>query len=285
MIKGIILDIDGVIIGQKIGFNSPTPHPDVIRALREIRLKGIFISLCTAKPHFAVDDIINLAKLDNFHISDGGSVIIDQINSVVVKKFVIEKPIAKDIIKTYLENDVYIEFYNGEDYFIQKNQHSEITKKHLHILQRNPVEVDLLAIESTLNEITKIMPIAKDEKDKIRLAEIFKPFQSKLTLHWGIHPVALPLQFGIITAPGISKKQGAIEIAKYYDVSFKDILGVGDSTSDWEFIQLCSYAGAVGNASKELKELIPQKGQGNFYIGKTVDENGILDIFSFFKAL
>lgn len=285
MIKGIILDIDGVIIGQKIGFNSPSPHPDVIRALREIRLKGIFISLCTAKPHFAVDDIINLAKLDNLHISDGGSVIIDPINSVVVKKFVIEKLIAKDIIKTYLENDVYIEFYNGEDYFIQKNQHSEITKKHLHILQRNPVEVDLLAIESTLNEITKIMPIAKDEKDKIRLAEIFKPFQSKLTLHWGIHPVALPLQFGIITAPGISKKQGAIEIAKYYDVSFKDILGVGDSTSDWEFIQLCSYAGAVGNASKELKELIPQKGQGNFYIGKTVDENGILDIFSFFKAL
>ena len=285
MIKGIILDIDGVIIGQKIGLNSPTPHPDVIRALREIRLKGIFISLCTAKPHFAVDDIINLAKLDNLHISDGGSVIIDPINSVVVKKFVIEKLIAKDIIKTYLENDVYIEFYNGEDYFIQKNQHSEITKKHLHILQRNPVEVDLLAIESTLNEITKIMPIAKDEKDKIRLAEIFKPFQSKLTLHWGIHPVALPLQFGIITAPGISKKQGAIEIAKYYDVSFKDILGVGDSTSDWEFIQLCSYAGAVGNASKELKELIPQKGQGNFYIGKTVDENGILDIFSFFKAL
>src|SRR3989344_1804715 len=280
MIKGIILDIDGVIIGQKIGLNSPTPHPDVIRALREIRSKGIFISLCTANPHFAVDDIINLAKLDNLHISDGGSVIIDPINSVVVKKFVIEKLIAKDIIKTYLENDVYIEFYNGEDYFIQKNQHSEITKKHLHILQRNPVEVDLLAIESTLNEITKIMPIAKDEKDKIRLAEIFKPFQSKLTLHWGIHPVALPLQFGIITAPGISKKQGAIEIAKYYDVSFKDILGVGDSTSDWEFIQLCSYAGAVGNASKELKELIPQKGQGNFYIGKTVDENGILDIFS-----
>src|SRR3989338_9450622 len=75
-IKGIILDIDGVIIGQKIGFNSPSPHPDVIRALREIRLKGIFISLCTAKPHFAVDDIINLAKLDNLHISDGGSVII-----------------------------------------------------------------------------------------------------------------------------------------------------------------------------------------------------------------
>lgn len=285
MIKGIILDIDGVIIGQKIGFNSPTPHTDVINALREIRSKGVFISLCTAKPHFAVDDIIKLAKLDNLHISDGGSVIIDPINSFVVKKYVIEKEIAKNIIKTYLENTVYIEFYNGEDYFIQKNQHCEITKKHSHILQRDPTEVDALAEESLLNEITKIMPIAKDEEDKKRLTEIFKPFQNRLTLHWGVHPVALPLQFGIITAPGISKKQAAIEIVKYYKTSFENVLGVGDSTSDWEFISLCKFAGAVGNASKELKDLIPRKGKGKFFVGKSVDENGILDIFSFFKVL
>ena len=241
--------------------------------------------MCTAKPHFAVDDIIKLAKLDNLHISDGGSVIIDPINSFVVKKFVIEKQIADDVIKTYLENNVYTEFYNGEDYFIQTDQHSEITKKHSHILQRNPVEVDSLVNESKLNEITKIMPIAKDEEDKKRLTEIFTPFQDKLTLHWGVHPVALPLQFGIITAPGISKKQAAIEIVKYYNVAFENVLGVGDSTSDWEFIQLCAFAGAVGNASKELKDLISQKGKDRFYVGKTVDENGILGIFSFFKVL
>ncbi len=129
------------------------------------------------------------------------------------------------------------------------------------------------------------MPIAKDEQDKQRLIKLFKPFKNKLTLQWGIHPIALPLQFGIITAPGISKKQGAIEIAKHYKVSFENILGIGDSTGDWEFIQLCSFAGAIGNASEELKELVSQKGKGKFFIGKTVDENGILDIFSFFKFL
>lgn len=285
MIKGIILDIDGVIIGQKIGFNSPTPHAEVINALREIRSKGIFVSLCTAKPHFAVDDIIKLAKLDNLHISDGGSVIIDPINSFVVKKFVIEKQTAKDVIKSYLENKVYTEFYNGNNYFIQKNQQSDITAKHSHILQRTPIKVDSLVNESSLNEITKIMPIAKDEEDKKKLTEIFAPFQNKLTLHWGVHPVALPLQFGIITAPEISKKQAATEIVKYYKTSFENVLGVGDSTSDWEFIQLCAFAGVVGNASKELKDLVAQKGRDKFCIGKTVDENGILDIFSFFKVL
>ena len=35
--KIIILDIDGVIVGEKIGFNSPDPHRDVIEKLKKIR--------------------------------------------------------------------------------------------------------------------------------------------------------------------------------------------------------------------------------------------------------
>lgn len=85
-IKGIILDIDGVIVGEKIGFNSPDPHPDVIKRLREIRKQGIFVSLCTGKPHFAIKSIIKAAELDNMHITDGGGVIIDPIDNIVVKK-------------------------------------------------------------------------------------------------------------------------------------------------------------------------------------------------------
>ncbi|KKR03169.1 MAG: hypothetical protein UT26_C0008G0030, partial [Microgenomates group bacterium GW2011_GWC1_39_12] len=35
-IKGIILDVDGVIVGEKIEFNSPYPHPDVIQTLKSL---------------------------------------------------------------------------------------------------------------------------------------------------------------------------------------------------------------------------------------------------------
>ncbi len=45
MIKAIILDVDGVIIGEKIGYNSPHPHPDVVTALKKVREKGIAICL------------------------------------------------------------------------------------------------------------------------------------------------------------------------------------------------------------------------------------------------
>lgn len=283
MIKAVILDVDGVIVGEKIGFNSPYPHTDVIQKLKEIRQNNISISLCTAKPHYSIQKIINEAKLNNLHITNGGGVIIDPLDNVILIKHAIKKSDAINVIQEYLNSNVYTEFYSVDDYFIQQDQQADITEKHTHILQQKPKIVSSLIDESKKQEITKIMPIAMNEEDKKRLIDIFTPFKDILTLSWGVHPVALPLQFGIITAKGISKKEGALEIAKNINVSPKEILGVGDSTSDWQFIQECGYAGAMGNASEELKELVKIK--ENHHVGGNVDENGILEIFRHFHLI
>lgn len=282
MIKGVILDVDGVIVGEKIGFNSPWPHPEVIQTLKRIESQGTFISLCTAKPHFAIDKIIQDAGLNNLHITDGGGVIINPIEGTVVKKHVIENTTAKRALKILLANNVYTEFYTVDDYFIQLNQVSTITKKHTHILQREPRQVIDIIHESFSQEITKIMPIARNEKDKERVTKLFNSTKSDLVLSWGVHPVALPLQFGIITAPRISKAEGAKEIAKFHQTTFDHMLGAGDSTSDWQFISLCKYAAAMGNASQELKKLVSSKGKERSFIGETVDDNGIIDILNHF---
>lgn len=282
MIKVIILDVDGVIVGEKIGFNSPNPHSEVIKRLKSIRQKGISISLCTAKPHYSIQKIIEEAGLMNLHITNGGGVIIDPIKNIILKKHVIDRDNAARVIKNYLNNNVYTEFYSVDEYFIQGNQKSDLTEIHAHILQRKPYIVDSLVDESKKQEIVKIMPISEDEEDKNRLVNLFATFKNDLTLSWGVHPIALPHLFGIITAKGISKKQASLEIAKSSNVKPEEMLGVGDSTSDWQFIEHCGYAGAMGNASNELKELIKIKGNKSF-IGKSVDENGILDIFDYFK--
>lgn len=278
-IKGIILDIDGVIVGEKIGFNSPWPHPAVIEALTKIRRQGIPICLITAKPHFAVSKIIKDAELKNPHITDGGSVIIDPIDNIIVKKHIIDKELATKALELFLQNSIYVEFYTVNDYFVQQNQVSEITQKHQHILQRSPVIVPSLIEEVTKLEITKIMPIAQNIEDSKRVNDIFKPLADKLNLYWAVHPVALPLQFGIVVPDGIDKTAGIKEVGKSLKVSFDELLSVGDSTSDWQFIQLCKYGAAMGNATQELKDLVKSKGTEFSYIAPSVDDNGILDIF------
>jgi HAD superfamily hydrolase (TIGR01484 family) len=281
-IKGIILDIDGVIVGEKIGCNSPDPHEDVINKLKAIHESGVPIILCTAKPHFGITSIIEKAKLNNVHITDGGGVVIDPIDNVITEKHIISQDEAQRALAIYLENNVYAEIYTVNDYIIQNSQICDITDKHTHILQRKPKIVESLIDESLGSEVTKIMPIALNETDKTRVEKLFKQANTNLTLSWGIHPVALPLQFGIITAPGISKKQSAINISKILNIPFDNMLGVGDSTSDWQFIELCKYAGVMANGSDELKELVKQKGQNNFIIGGHVDENGVIEILDYF---
>jgi HAD superfamily hydrolase (TIGR01484 family) len=283
-VKGIILDVDGVIVGEKIGFNSPHPHKDVTKALKRIQNKGIPISLCTAKPHFAISKEIKDADLDNVHIADGGGVIIDPLNNVIVKQNNIDSEDAIKALEAFLKAGVYTEFYTVNDYFIQKDQVGDITQKHAHVIQGEPEQVESLVDEARKQQITKIMPIAINEKDKKRLEKVFEPFKNELVLSWGVHPVILPLQFGIITAPGISKKQGAIEISKALGIPFENILGVGDSGSDWQFIEMCGFGAAMGNAKQDLKDLVLSKGKERSYIGPTVNENGIIEILNHFVS-
>jgi hydroxymethylpyrimidine pyrophosphatase-like HAD family hydrolase len=122
------------------------------------------------------------------------------------------------------------------------------------------------------------MPVANDEADKSRVAELFKEFEQELTLSWGAHPIALPHQFGIVTTHGISKRQAAQEIEHHLNIHPAHFLGIGDSTSDWQFMQDCGYVSTVENGSNELKELITSKDK--HFIGGHVDGTGVLDIFA-----
>ncbi|MFH1506203.1 MAG: HAD hydrolase family protein [archaeon] len=284
-IKGIILDIDGVIVGSKMGINSPSPHPDVVSALKKVKSKGIFISLCTAKPQFAIRDIIEDAGLDNLHITEGGGVIIDPIDDVVLKTHFIDPKNAINLLDFCLKNNIYVEFYTITDYFIQKSQSCDITSKHFDVLQQKAKEVYSLLEAARENKITKIVPIAKDEEDKKKFIEILKPFEKDLMINWTVHPLVLPLQFGIITAKGISKKNGAEEIVNAAKVKFDEMLGVGDSISDWRFIQFCGYGATLENAKNDLKEHILSKGKEFSYVGPSVDKNGIIDVFKNFDLL
>lgn len=281
-VKAVILDIDGVIIGKKRGFNFPDPHKDVIKKLRQVRQKGIPIALCTAKPQFSITALVKKLGLNNYHITDGGGVIVNPIEDKVIKRNLIDSRLAKEVVEFFISKNTYVEFYTVYDYVIQKSQVSEITDKHTPILHQEPRIVDLLPVESEKAEITKIMLIPKDEQDKERVITLLEPFRKKLNIYWGVHPSALPLQFGVLTALGVSKKQGAEEISTNINVPFENTLGVGDTEGDWQFMEMCKYAAAVGNAKDELKELIKTKGLGNYYIGPSVDENGIIEILDYF---
>lgn len=283
MIKGIILDVDGVIIGGKPGFNFPLPNKKVIDALKLIQKKGISISFCTAKPGFVINKLVNQIGLKGIHISNGGAEIINHINNQITELHSIDKKSALKLVQLTKFKGLYTEVYTTEGYAIENDKFCKLTEINIKILEKYPMLVSSLEKFVNDNEIVKIMPAAFDKKQKLIIERMMEDF-SKLQLQWGGNPMYAPTLFGVVTKKGITKKSGTYDIIDHTDIPLTAMLGIGDGLSDWEFMQLCNYVGTVKNADSKVKENVLSHGENGF-TGRSVDENGILDIFSFFKIL
>ncbi|MFA6081389.1 MAG: HAD family hydrolase [Patescibacteria group bacterium] len=280
-IRAIILDVDGVIVGDKKGFNAPYPPLEVINKLKQIRRKNIYIILCSAKPYYSVKKIVEDAQLNNIQTALAGAILVDPVDLQVIKKHVLDNNVAVDLTKQLLDNNIYTEIYTTDKYYIQKNQKNQITELHSFTLSFEPILVDNLIKQVQESKIVKILPVTKTDQERKIVDQIFLEFKEKLMIGWSTHPAIKGYFFGNITAHGISKKQSILEIVKMYEIKSQEMLGVGDSLTDWDFIGICGYAGAMGNAVDDLKTLVLSKGK-NGYVGKPVDEDGILDIFEYF---
>ncbi|MBP9690578.1 HAD-IIB family hydrolase [Candidatus Woesebacteria bacterium] len=283
MINGIILDIDGVISGDKKGYNWPDPHPDVVHAIKSINARGITVSLCTGRGTFGIHHFVKLLELKNPHIGDGGAVIIDVYRDMILDSHPIDPKIVARLVDHLQQKNLYLELYTVQDYYIESGSEKDITEKHASVLGKKSIAVSSLSSLGTSDEVIKIMPIAGGAAQKKEVESIFRDYEDILTLQWGTHPSANPYEFGIITTKGISKGTAATKLMSLLDIRNEDVLGVGDSTTDWDFIKQCGFAGAMGNASTDLKRNVETK--EHYRIGPDVDHNGLLDIFRHFELL
>lgn len=119
MIRAIITDVDGVIVGKTPGVNFPIPHADVREKLQALRESGLPVVLCSAKSLHPILPIIKKAHLDNRHIVDGGAVIVDPLEDRITTHN-IAKEIVQKIVDFCLENNIYTEVHALGKVFLSK---------------------------------------------------------------------------------------------------------------------------------------------------------------------
>ena len=282
MIQALLLDIDGVMVGEKIGFNSPYPHPDVTNRLAAIRAKGIPVILCTAKPHYSIAPIIESAKLTNPHITFAGGIIIDPLQNKIIESHPIPSSLAQSVLHACIAGNFYMELYTRDAYYVLKHQVSALTEVHTHILQQQPVLVDSLEEIAKTQEIFKVLPIVPNEAGIQKVTDALAPFADSIETTWSIHPIANPHQFCNVAPKNVSKRQATLSVLSHLGIDVKDTLSVGDSTSDWKFMELCGYVATLENGQGPLKKFVTAKGDSGF-TGGHVDANGILTVFDHFN--
>ncbi len=283
MIKAIILDIDGVIVGNQEGINFPHPSKKVSAILRKIHDSGIPVSFLTGKPTFAAAGNIKAVGIDNPHIADGGATVFNPIQNQIIHSENIDK---KDILNLLekLPEKTYLNLFSTKNYYLDKSQENEFTKTYSKFVGLYPNLVN--DFEEVINSepIPKINIYAFDEKEKEKIDKSIKNSSDSITFSWSTNPFISPVQVAVITNKKASKRSGVKYLAKYLEVSLENVLGVGDTIHDWDFIEICGYRGAMGNATAQLKEKI-NPNDSHEVIGGHVNDDGIIDIFKHFKLI
>lgn len=279
-IKAIILDADGVIIGGIEGVNTPYPSKKVIHKIQELEDSGIKVLVCTGKPSFAVvNKILSKISLSAPQVSDGGALVFDPITKEILHADEIHNDDLKKIIDTFTSKNIYLELYTPKNYFVQKGTKNFMTDAHTKLIGYDPEFVDDTLKFAMEEKIIKGIIMVDGQNGKEEAQTIFDNLNSEATLSWGTSPITDPLWYGIITAKGISKETGARKALETLNISFDNVLAVGDSHTDWQFMKPSRYKATLKNGSKEIKDLV--KGFGGF-ISPSVDEDGILKIFEYY---
>ena len=243
MIKAIITDVDGVIVGKTPGVNFPLPNKKIISALIALQKKKIPVVLCTAKFNHAIKEIVFQANLRNPHITDAGALIINPLENSIITKHVFDKSLAHNIVKKCIAKGYYTEVYGIDNYYLQEDHIGEFTEKRITILQKKHVAVASLVEKVDDIEVIKIKVFAHNEKDQEKIEKDLAVFKQTADIFWSHHPFLLPTKDINITPKGVSKKAASLEVLDYLKITPEETLGVGDTMGDWNFMSICKYAG------------------------------------------
>lgn len=282
MIKNIILDVDGVIIGTKLNQNFPYPSKLLAQKLKVLNKSGITVSLCTSKPYFSIRQIVKDCNLNSLHITDSGATITDG----STERSIINNRLFPELISelaSFIDNtNLYAEFYTSNNWLARKNIHPEWIESGKKVLLQDPKLVDNFSQElSNISEsIPKIVMITENDIDQDKISNIYKKYEKDIEIILTSHPVIPTVKISVITPKNISKSNALLQISEILKLNLQDALAVGDTLSDYKFMSICKYKGIMGNSDDKLKELA--KTDANAYIGKHVDEDGLLDIFEHF---
>ncbi len=283
MIKAIVLDIDGVIVGNKEGINFPQPSKKVSAILRKIHDSGIPVSFLTGKPTFAAWKNIAKIGIDNPHIADGGAVIFNPIQKKIIKQTVLDQNDLKQLLGM-LGDKVYVNFFTTENYYLKESLVNDYTKIYGKFMGKPPVLVpDLNKLVEEL-EFSKINISAFNKDQKSRVDSVLENLSDRFNFSWSSGPNTGNVDTAVVTPKNASKKLGVKYLADYLKVDLKNVLGVGDTIHDWDFIEICGYKGVMGNATEELK-LKFDFNREKEVLGGHVNDDGIIDVFKHFNLL
>lgn len=258
-IKAVFFDIDGTLKS----FKTHVIPPSTLRALEQLKLKGIKVVVATGRSINSIEHVRHL-DFDGFICFNGGCCVAKD-GSVLHRQAIASADIQR-LLDYSQKNSVSFSLMYEKDVSIH-DVTPEIAGMYAHLNLPVPPLIERTSAD-TLNVLQANIFLGPEDEPKF-MREIMP---NSVATRW------TPL-FADVNAIGLSKLTGVEIFCKVFGIDIANTMSFGDGGNDIAMIKGTGIGVAMGNANAEVKEIAD-------YVTDDVDNDGIwkaLEYFNVFK--
>jgi len=256
MIKMIVLDIDGTILGKSLKLTQ-----NLKDCFAKIMQKGIKIVLATGRMYRAAVYIAEELKLDTPIIcSQGGCVRNFNGNDDMLREVLLPQSTVSELLETIKEKNIHINLYANDTLYVEND--NDIIKRYI-VHSKVPYQVvenlDALHFEG----YEKVLAINYDPEKIDTLGKLLqKKYEGKLYI------INSTPHFCEISNIKATKGEAVKFLADMWGIKKDEIMAIGDQNNDIEMLLAAGTKIAMGNAVQALKDVAD-------FVTLDVEEDGV----------
>lgn len=257
MIKAIFFDIDGTLVS----FNTHEVPGMAVKAIKELREKGIKVFIATGRHFSAINNLGDL-QFDGYVTLNGGYCFSGE--HVIYKHHLPKEDIHK--LLDYLEyEDSFPCIFVRENSSVMNFENEET--EHVFTMLNFP--------HPPVGDLRKAA-----EDDIYQLIAFFNEVQERKVMNFmqGCEATRWYPSFADVVPAGSSKRIGIDKIIEHFGISLNETMAFGDGGNDIAMLEHAGIGIALGNASDEVKQFAD-------YVTTSVDDDGVVNALRHFGLI
>ncbi len=246
-IKLIATDLDGTLMSP----DHITITDFTVKALKQAHDKGVKIAIATGRPLVLTDDVTNQIPFADYVIYANGAGVYDRVHSKTLCSDLIPNKTAIDIIRDFLNQNVFFEVYiNGKSHY-----QADCSKFFLNNSDMPQEFID--QVEASMEAHDNLIEYLGDRGiEKITLYSVEDWQYDKFTSIMKKFNLTTAVSFeGCLegTSPTANKGNAVENLSKSLNLTADEVMCFGDAGNDIQMLEWAGFSFAMGNGSAECK--------------------------------